>query len=380
MPFTIPNVLDAASPDQAQVDSQDWNILAAAAALTGVSSGCTVTSTGTGNGSVAVSAGVVRIAGRRAVVAASVALAIGANSSGNPRYDLITVDTSGTLIVTAGTAAAAPVFPTIPASRTVLAAVRVPNGHTTGTTIPTNTIIDKRVTIQDPGMENVTWYGATGTGKMFTASVTTGTGSLTSSLATPSGVGTSTSTTGGQLAAATYSYRVSAVNEYGETLASTGVTRVTTGTTSTVTVSWTAVPGALSYRVYGRTGGSELLIATIGAPVVTWTDTGWFTPSGALPGANTTGPFTAAMVGQSIYVSGAGASAVQYAGTISAYTSATAVTITPNASTTVTNVVASAGTSDTTAINAAIAALVNGSTLYFPNAGYLHSGLSASPM
>jgi parallel beta-helix repeat protein len=169
---------------------------------------------------------------------------------------------------------------------------------------------------------------------------------------------------------------VSAVNEYGETLASTAVTRVTTGTTSTVTVSWTAVVGAISYRIYGRTGGSELLISTVGAPTVSWTDTGWYTPAGALPGSNTTGPFTAAMVGQSIYIGGAGAAAAQYAGTISAFTNSGQVTVTPNASTTSANAWSSAGTLDTTAINAAIAALTNGSTLFFPTGGYLNTGVT----
>lgn len=377
MSFTIPNLTDAAFAPQAEPDSRDFDILAAADNLTGVVSGCAVTSTGAANGSLTVAAGVVRIGGRRAVVAGGT-VAITANSSGNPRLDLVTVDTSGTLAAVAGTASAAPTFPTIPASRVVLTAMYVANGHTTGTTISATTITDKRVSLTDPGVENVVWYGATATGKTFTASATASSGTVTSQLTTPAGVGTSTATTGGQLAAATYSYRVSALNEYGETTASTGVTRVTTGTTSTVTVSWTAVPGAISYRIYGRASGSELLIATVGAPTVSWTDTGWFTPSGALPGSNTTGPFTSTMVGQSIYISGAGAAGVQYAGSISGFTSSSQVTVTPNASTTANNVGAAAGTDDTTAINAAIAQLANGSTLFFPNAGFLHTGLTVA--
>ncbi len=109
----------------------------------------------------------------------------------------------------------------------------------------------------------------------------------TASAVTPA---SSTSTSGGTLAAATYSYRVTAV--YGssgiETVASPAKTQVTTGATSTVTVDWTGVfpAGGLqptSYNVYGRTGGSELLIANVAAPTLTYLDTGSVSPSGALP-------------------------------------------------------------------------------------------------
>lgn len=161
-----------------------------------------------------------------------------------------------------------------------------------------------------------------------------------------------TATTGGTLAAGTYYYKITATNAVGETIGSNEVSQVTTGTTSTVgltwaaitgatgykiyratttggqstspalvasvgavtsytdtgtavsagavpatnttatttntvTVNWGAVTGATGYKVYGRVGGSELLIATVGA-VTTYTDTGAVTPAGALPTANTT--------------------------------------------------------------------------------------------
>lgn len=112
---------------------------------------------------------------------------------------------------------------------------------------------------------------------------------LYAGLATPTNAAFSTATTGGTLAAGTYSYRVSALDgNGGETLASTATTQVTTGTTSTVTVNWGAVAGATGYKVYGRTGGNEQLLATLGN-VTGWTDAGSVTPSGALPTANTTG-------------------------------------------------------------------------------------------
>jgi hypothetical protein len=100
-----------------------------------------------------------------------------------------------------------------------------------------------------------------------------------------------TATTGGTLAAGTYAYRVSATT-YGnlETTAATEQTIVTTGTTSTVTISWTAVLGATGYKVYGRSSGGELLITTISNPTTTsYVDTGSVTPSGALPASNNTG-------------------------------------------------------------------------------------------
>lgn len=101
-------------------------------------------------------------------------------------------------------------------------------------------------------------------------------------------------TTGGTLAAGTYSYRVSALNLLGETLASTAATGTTTGSTGSITISWPSVPGASAYKVYGRTGGSELLMATnvatggVNRPLCSFIDTGSITPAGALPTANTT--------------------------------------------------------------------------------------------
>lgn len=110
-------------------------------------------------------------------------------------------------------------------------------------------------------------------------------------LITPTGLASSTATTGGSLVAATYSYRVAARNRNGTTLACAADTQIVpAGTaTNTVTLTWTAVPGALTYDVFGRAGGTELLLANIDAEdSPTWTDTGSLTPAGALPAANTT--------------------------------------------------------------------------------------------
>lgn len=109
----------------------------------------------------------------------------------------------------------------------------------------------------------------------------------------------STASTGGTLPdSATYFYRVSAIMAYGsegkfvETLAcAEGAGQaVASGTaTNTVTITWTAVPGATGYRVYGRATGAEKLIATLGN-VLTFTDTGataYPLSATAVPGAST---------------------------------------------------------------------------------------------
>lgn len=101
-------------------------------------------------------------------------------------------------------------------------------------------------------------------------------------------VATATSTTGGSLAAGTYYYQVSAiVARFGEIAASTEVSQVTTGSTSTVTLSFstpTNLPDGASpilYKVYRATAaGAETLVGvvdafdTTGATVASVIDTG----------------------------------------------------------------------------------------------------------
>lgn len=114
-----------------------------------------------------------------------------------------------------------------------------------------------------------------------------------STLSTPAGVTATASTTGGTLAAATYSYRVSAVNKYGETVASAAVTAVTSGTTGSVAVAWNAVTATngaapvTGYHVFGRVGGSEGLLATVTA--TSYTDTGAAAVGAASSATNSTG-------------------------------------------------------------------------------------------
>lgn len=82
--------------------------------------------------------------------------------------------------------------------------------------------------------------------------------------------------TAGFLPANTYYYQVSAINSVGETLASIE-DDVTISATKGVQITWGAVDGATGYKIYGRSGGANLLINTVGE-VTTWTDDGTFSP------------------------------------------------------------------------------------------------------
>ena len=141
MAFTIPNHADANSPFQAEPDSVDFDILAAGYSGSGVISGCAVTAQGTPNMTVAVASGVVSVAGVRASVTGANAT-IGTADGTDPRFDMITVNSSGTIATTAGTAASVPELPSIPSNSVVLALIFVPANDTT---IASNQITDKRV-------------------------------------------------------------------------------------------------------------------------------------------------------------------------------------------------------------------------------------------
>jgi hypothetical protein len=110
-----------------------------------------------------------------------------------------------------------------------------------------------------------------------------------------------TAASGGTITAGTYRYLITSINANGEShgvadggTATGGVfyerSITTTGSTSTVTLNWAAVPGATGYKIYktaaGGASGSELLTATLGA-VTTFVDTAPGTPTGAFPTVNT---------------------------------------------------------------------------------------------
>jgi len=120
------------------------------------------------------------------------------------------------------------------------------------------------------------------------------------------------SETGGQLTGAagggtTYYYTVTALDVLGgETEATAPVSALVSGatgsavTTGSATVTWQAVPGAVSYRIYGRTGPavSTALIDILDPNATSWTDTGSATEVGAtVPSVNTTGLSLNSIVG-----------------------------------------------------------------------------------
>lgn len=95
--------------------------------------------------------------------------------------------------------------------------------------------------------------------------------------------------TGGTLPAGTYYYLVTALNANGETIASNEQSIATTGTASTVALSWDAVIGASSYRVYrGSSPGASDGYFNAGA-ATSYTDTGAALTSGTPPSSNGTG-------------------------------------------------------------------------------------------
>lgn len=111
---------------------------------------------------------------------------------------------------------------------------------------------------------------------------------LAAPLATP---GAPTVTPTGTAGTTHYGYRIAARSANGTTLAGTEGTTTTGNATLSGTnynaLSWTAVPGAVSYDIYGRTTGAELFMVNVTA--TTYNDTGAVaTPAGALPAANTT--------------------------------------------------------------------------------------------
>lgn len=107
-------------------------------------------------------------------------------------------------------------------------------------------------------------------------------------LQTPSGV---TVVPQGTTGSTTYGYRVAALNAFGTTLACATVQTTTGNATLSPTdfnrVSIPRVNGANQYRIYGRTSGSELLMATVdndeASATIVWDDDGSVTPAGALP-------------------------------------------------------------------------------------------------
>ena len=130
---------------------------------------------------------------------------------------------------------------------------------------------------------------------LVTVKITAATAGLSlASLAAPANLAAVGGAGSGSLTAGAKGYKVTAVKGRGETIASTEDV-VTLVAETSVDLSWDAVVGAESYKVYGRTsGGPWGFIASVAAPVVTYVDLGVIVPSVTVlaPTTNTTASAT----------------------------------------------------------------------------------------
>ena len=96
------------------------------------------------------------------------------------------------------------------------------------------------------------------------------------------------------LASTTYSYAIVAVNNTCSSVASSVQTATTVSAGSGVSLTWTPVPNATSYVIYGRVGASMGIIATVGGGTFTYMDLGLTTSVTKTPPsvAVTTNDFT----------------------------------------------------------------------------------------
>lgn len=95
-----------------------------------------------------------------------------------------------------------------------------------------------------------------------------------------------TSTSGGVLPAATYYYKLTAFNGTIETGVGGEASQVTTGSTSSNSLSWTAVPGATKYRIYRGTATNAQTVYYESA-TNSFTDTGAVASPGSPPAVGT---------------------------------------------------------------------------------------------
>lgn len=158
--FDIPDNDVAFNTNQSIWMSTDIDILTAGFNGVGVISGCGVTAQGSPDMTVAVAAGFVQVASGLVIAVAAGNVTISAANATNPRIDLVSASDTGTKTVTAGTAAASPKAPALPAGDVALAMVYVPANDTT---IESDHITDKRYLLVErmPEMEDNSLSGAT---------------------------------------------------------------------------------------------------------------------------------------------------------------------------------------------------------------------------
>lgn len=149
-------------------------------------------------------------------------------------------------------------------------------------------------------------YVQNGTDALVKVTVSGGVPTATTytALTTPTGLAVAAQGTTGST---NYSYRVTAINAVGETLAATSVTisngNSTLDSTNFNRVTWDAVSGATGYVIYGREGTAyngvgETKLAQVGTGILTYDDTGADTPSTTItpPEGNSTGGQAGSMI------------------------------------------------------------------------------------
>jgi hypothetical protein len=122
------------------------------------------------------------------------------------------------------------------------------------------------------------------------ANLTLNAGNITVSKLSPPDNPSATATTGGNLTAGTYYYKITALNSNGETKGSSEVSETVDGTTSNaIEISWDEVTGASSYRIYRGTvsEGQDVYFEDNDGPP--FLDTGETGNAGTVPTENTTG-------------------------------------------------------------------------------------------
>lgn len=144
MGYTIPNAPDASVIDQSEPDSGDF--VALGNRKSGVVSGCVVTANNVNDQTVLVTDGEVLSNGTYYQLTGSggtTSLDMGSGTSGSARFDLVVIDSSGTLVKRQGTAGSNPTFPALVSGDVLLASVYRAAG--TSDVISSTRIIDKRI-------------------------------------------------------------------------------------------------------------------------------------------------------------------------------------------------------------------------------------------
>lgn len=151
----VPNQQAAVLEAQSVLMSSDISALSDGSNSNGVISGCAVSAQASPDMTVAVALGLVCVNGTISKVTAGNLTVTAANST-NPRIDIVTIDSSGTKVYTAGTAAATPVMPDIPSNSVLLARIDVPANATAVNAVASNDgkakLTDKRVFVSVGGI------------------------------------------------------------------------------------------------------------------------------------------------------------------------------------------------------------------------------------